>query len=82
MHVKENFLRMQYVIRRVYIELIAKRDQPKGDKMYYTDLVEIEDSNLSTYLNHYDEYDEEHVSYNDIYECIDTITNCIEEYEW
>lgn len=53
----------------------------KGDTMCYSELVELEDSSLSSFLHHYDERELD-LLFNDIYGCIESMATCIEEYVW
>jgi len=50
--------------------------------MYENDIVEMEDFMFNHYLHHFDEFDEEHLEYNEEYGCIETVAECVEEIIW
>ena len=50
--------------------------------MYSSDIIEVEDFRFNHLIHHFDECDEEHMHYNEEYECIEAATDLIEEILW
>lgn len=50
--------------------------------MYENEIIEIEDFTFNHYLQHFDECDEEHLEYNEEYNCIEVAAECVEEIIW
>ncbi|MBU1215786.1 hypothetical protein KJ870_11040 [bacterium] len=50
--------------------------------MYSNDIIEMEDFNFNHYIHHFDECDAEHIKYNDEYNCIEALAECMEEIIW
>jgi len=47
--------------------------------MFENDIIEMEDFNFNHYIHHFDE-EEEQIHYNVEYQCLDIVTECMEEY--
>ena len=54
----------------------------KGFKMYSNDIVEMEDFSFNHFIHHFDECDIEHLGYNEEYNCIEVVAECMEEIIW
>jgi len=50
--------------------------------MSENEIIEMEDFNLNHYLHHFDECESECLIFNEEYQCIESVTECMEEFVW
>jgi hypothetical protein len=50
--------------------------------MYTNEIIDFEDSSFNHYIHHFDDCDMEHLVFNDEYECIESVADCMEEIIW
>lgn len=51
----------------------------KGYEMYDNEIIEMEDFSFNHYIHHFDEYDNENMTYSEEHGCIEIIDECIKE---
>lgn len=50
--------------------------------MYDSDIIEFRDTQFNHFIHHFNEIDEVHIDFNEEYECIETLAECMEEIIW
>ena len=50
--------------------------------MYESNYIEFEDESFNHYIHHYDDVDEDHLAYNDEYDCLEMMVDFSEEIIW
>lgn len=50
--------------------------------MYENEIIEFEDNDFNNYIHHFDDFDVDHLEFNEKYECLEMAADCIEEIIW
>lgn len=50
--------------------------------MFGNEIIEFEDNSFNHYIHHYDDVDEDHLAYNEEYECLEMMIEFTEEIIW
>ncbi|MDY0134268.1 MAG: hypothetical protein RBS14_01090 [Atribacterota bacterium] len=50
--------------------------------MCESNYIEFEDESFNHYIHHYDDVDEDHLAYNDEYDCLEVMVDLSEEIIW